>query len=404
MKKGKGTSLRMGVSLIASAALCLVALAPGTARAAYETRAEAAWVYDVSTGTVLLEKNANRPLPPASMSKLMTLYMLFEALRDGRVTMRTTFPVSAQAQAMGGSTMFLNTSDRPTVEDLIRGIIVNSGNDACVVVAEGLAGSEEAFARLATDRARMLGLTETTIANASGWPDPRHRMSMRDLGILAQRLIADFPDLYPLFAEREYDYKNRSPANRLNRNPLFRPFPPEAADPEAIRADGLKTGHTEEAGFGIVASAVQGDRRVIAVYTGLPTEQARADEGGRIFNWAFRNFAKVEVARAGTRLAEAPVWLGDLPRVGLVLEQGATVLVPAGMQDAVEREIHLQGPLEAPLRRGTPVGELVVRVPDMPETRLPIVVEADVGPAGLAGRLNAALRILLVRGLALAGL
>lgn len=392
------------IRAIMLATLAALVIATPPAQAAYQTRAEAAWVYDMGTGTLLLEKNADRPLPPASMSKLMTLYMLFEAVQDGRVTMRTTFPVSAYAQSMGGSTMFLNTSDRPTVEDLIRGIIVNSGNDACVVVAEGLAGSEEAFARLATERAKALGLTETTIANSSGWPDPRHRMSMRDLGLLAQHLISDFPDLYTMFSEREHDYKNRSSANRLNRNPMFRIFPPESSEPEAIRADGLKTGHTQEAGYGVVASATHRDRRVIVVISGLPTEQARAEEAGRIFNWAFRNFSKQQVARAGARLAEVPVWLGSAPTVGLVLAEGADMLVPAGAQEAIERELHLETPLDAPVTKGARVGELVIRVPDMPDMRLPVITEAEVGPAGFVDRLSFAARVLLVRARAMAGI
>ena len=396
--------MRRAITQTMLAVVAGLVLLTQTAQAAYVTRAEAAWVYDMGTGTVLLEKNADRPLPPASMSKLVTLYMLFEALKDGRVTMRTTFPVSAQAQAMGGSTMFLNTSDRPTVADLILGIIVNSGNDACVAVAEGLAGSEEAFARIATERMRALGLTETVIANASGWPDPRHRMSMRDLGVLTTHLIEDFPDLYPMFAEREHDYKNRSPANRLNRNPVFRLFPPESADPEAIRADGLKTGHTQEAGYGVVASAVQRDRRVIVVISGLGSEQARSEEAGRIFNWAFRNFSKIEAAKAGTRMTEAPVWLGDAASVGLVVAEGAEILVPAGAQDAIVREVHLKSPLEAPVARGEVVGELVIRVPEMGETRLPLAAEADVGPAGFVSRLGTAARVLLQRGLAMAGI
>ena len=216
-----------------------------TAAQAFDTRAGSAWVLDQTTGTVLLSKNAETPLPPASMSKLMTLYMLFEALERGTVTMDTTFPVSSRARAMGGSTMFLNEQDRPTVRELILGIIVNSGNDACVVVAEGLSptGTEDGFAALMTQRARELGMKDTTLANASGWPNPQHRMSMRDLGILAQHLIEDFPDYYLYFNEREYDYKGRAPANRFNRNPLFQ---------LDIGADGLKTGHTQEAGFGLV--------------------------------------------------------------------------------------------------------------------------------------------------------
>ena len=252
----------------------LLSIAPTLAQA-FDTMASGAWVYDLTTKTVLLDKNADQPLPPASMSKLMTLYMLFEALRDGRVTMETAFSVSARAKAMGGSTMFLNTTDRPTVRELILGIIVNSGNDACVVVAEGLAGTEEAFARQATERARALGMSETTLANASGWPDPGHRMSMRDLGILAERLILDFPQHYPLFAETSFNYKDRAPANASNRNPLLRIA---AAD---WQADGLKTGHTSEAGYGLVGSAVMGDRRVIFVITGLDSDQARAEGGCR---------------------------------------------------------------------------------------------------------------------------
>lgn len=176
------------------ALLCLSLLAALPARA-FETRASAAWVYDMTTQTVLLEKNADIPLPPASMSKLMTVNLLFEALKDGRVTMDTTMPVSATAQAMGGSTMFLNTTDRPSVSDLLHGIIVNSGNDACVVVAEGLAGSESAFANLMTERARALGMNDLMFANASGWPHPGQRMSMHDLGVLAVRLISEFPSI-----------------------------------------------------------------------------------------------------------------------------------------------------------------------------------------------------------------
>ena len=256
-----------------AAALFVVACLPAQA---FETRAQAAWVYDVTTHTVLMDKNGEESLPPASMSKLMTVNMLFEALKDGRVTLDTTFAVSERATQMtaaGGSTMYLQQGDRPTVDDLIKGMIINSGNDACVVVAEGLAGTEEAFAAQMTERARALGMTNSTFANASGWPDPVHRMSMRDLGILAQHLITDFPDYYPVFSQTEFNYKDRAPDNRFNRNPLLE---------LGIGADGLKTGHTSEAGYGLVGSARQGDRRVIFVITGLATEQARAEEAERI--------------------------------------------------------------------------------------------------------------------------
>jgi D-alanyl-D-alanine carboxypeptidase (penicillin-binding protein 5/6) len=369
----------------------ILALAALPAQAAFETRATAAWVYDMSTDTVLLEKDADRPLPPASMSKLMTLYMLFEALRDGRVTLDTPFPVSSRARAIGGSTMFLNERDRPTVRELILGIVVNSGNDACVVVAEGLAGSEEAFGRLMTERARALGLTRTTLVNSTGWPHPDHRMSMRDLGLIAKRLIEDFPEYYVFFKEREYDFKGRSPANRFNRNPLLR---------LDIGADGLKTGHTSEAGYGLVGSAVQGDRRVIFVITGLGSEKDRAEEAERIVNWAFRQFVMHTIASAGQRVAEAEVWLGAAPTVGLVPEREVRMLLPALVREGVRTHVVYSGPVAAPIAAGDRIGELVVRVPDLPEARVPLVAEAAVAPAGLFGRMTAAARVLAARALA----
>jgi D-alanyl-D-alanine carboxypeptidase (penicillin-binding protein 5/6) len=358
---------------------------------AFDTRATAAWVFDETTQTVLLAKNADQPLPPASMSKLMTLNMLFEALQDGRVTMDTTFAVSTKARSMGGSTMFLNEQDRPTVRDLIHGIIVNSGNDACVVVAEGLSGTEEAFAAQMTERAKTLGMTQSTLANASGWPDPNHRMSMHDLGVIARRLIEEFPEEYTIFKETEFNYANRAEANRFNRNPLLK---------LNIGADGLKTGHTREAGYGLVGSAVQGNRRVIFVITGLESDTARAEEAERIVNWAFRQFVLKTVAKAGLRVAEAPVWMGRDSTVGLVPAKDVVLLVPASVQDGISAEVSFTGPLAAPLIAGQPVAELIVHVPDLPDARIPLVTEAAVDRAGFAGRLTTAAQVLYQRFLA----
>ena len=367
-------------------ALHLLALALAALPAsAFETAATAAWVYDMTTGTVLMDKNADQPLPPASMSKLMTISMLFEALKDGRVAMDTEFAVSSRAKEMGGSTMFLQETDRPTVSDLIKGMIVNSGNDACIVVAEGLFGTEEEFALKATERALAMGMTASTFANSSGWPDPIHRMSMRDLGILAQHLIEDFPEYYPIFNETEFNYKDRAPDNRFNRNPLLK---------LGIGADGLKTGHTSEAGFGLVGSAKQGDRRVIFVITGLATEQARAEEAERIVGWAFRQFSEKTVARSGLRVTEAEVHLGDADTVGLVPAEDVRLLVPALVQDQVTAEVIYNGPLIAPITKGSPVAELIVHVPDLPDRRIPLVAEADVGKAGFLKRVTTAGRVL----------
>lgn len=355
---------------------------------AFDTRATAAWVFDETTQTVLLAKNADQPLPPASMSKLMTLNMLFEALQDGRVTMDTTFAVSTKARSMGGSTMFLNEQDRPTVRDLIHGIIINSGNDACVVVAEGLSGTEEAFAAQMTERARALGMTQSTFANASGWPDPSQRMSMHDLGVIARRLIEEFPEEYAIFKETEFNFANRSEANRFNRNPLLK---------LNIGADGLKTGHTSEAGYGLVGSALQGNRRIIFVITGLESDTARAEEAERIVNWAYRQFVLKTVAKAGVRVAEAPVWMGRESLVGLVPAKDVVLLVPALVQDGMSAEVSYTGPLSSPLIAGQPVAELIIHVPDLPDARIPLVTETAVNRAGFVGRLTTAAQVLYAR-------
>lgn len=363
----------------------------GLPAAAFETRAKAAWVYDTSVGVVLMAKDAERAVPPASMSKLMTIFMLFEALRDGRVTMDTEFTVSAKAKAMGGSTMFLDQRDRPTVRELILGMIVNSGNDACVVVAEGLAGSEEAFARQMTERARQLGMTATTLANASGWPHPDHRMSMQDLGLLTKTLITEFPEYYTFFNEREYDYKNRSPANRFNRNPLFR---------LNIGADGLKTGHTSEAGYGLVGSAVRGDRRVIFAITGIDSEAGRAQESVSIVDWAFRQFTRQDIFRAGDSVTQAAVWLGAEPQIGLVAARDVTILRPAEPGAEVRIEAVWSGPIEAPVTAGAQLGELVIKTTGMPDQRIALLAAQDVAKAGVLGRVTTAARVLSARALA----
>ncbi|MDF1619575.1 D-alanyl-D-alanine carboxypeptidase family protein [Pseudothioclava nitratireducens] len=379
------------------ALLCLSLLAALPARA-FETRASAAWVYDMTTQTVLLEKNADIPLPPASMSKLMTVNLLFEALKDGRVTMETTMPVSATAQAMGGSTMFLNTTDRPSVSDLLHGIIVNSGNDACVVVAEGLAGSESAFANLMTERARALGMNDSMFANASGWPHPGQRMSMHDLGVLAVRLISEFPEHYPIFAETTFNYKDRAPANANNRNPLLKLG---AAD---WHADGLKTGHTEEAGYGLVGSAIMGERRIVFVISGLGSETERAQESEAIVNWAFRQFVLKDLAAKGTRLAEAPVWLGASESVGLVPQEDLRLLIPAAAQDQIKAEAVFTGPIAAPIAAGDQIAELVITIPglDAPKT-VPLVAESDVAAGGFMVRAKAAFARLTARAMQAAG-
>jgi D-alanyl-D-alanine carboxypeptidase (penicillin-binding protein 5/6) len=379
---------------LATLALLITSAAPLAAQT-FDTRASAAYVLDHSTGIVLLEKNADDPLPPASMSKLMTLYMAFEAInplngQDPIVTVDDILPVSQHCMDYTGSTMFLDTTDRVRVEDLLRGVIVLSGNDASCVLAEGLSrsGTESGFAQQMAVRARDLGRMNSSFANSNGWPAAGHRMSMRDLGILADRLITDYPTFYPLFSEQEFDYDGEHPANTQNRNPLLG---------LGIGADGLKTGHTSEAGYGLVGSAKQGDRRVIFVLTGMASAQERAEEAERIVNWAFRQFAQRDVARGGTRIAQADVWMGEVPHVGLILEEDLSLLVPTAGGAEIDAEVIFNGPIQAPITQGDAIAELVIRLENLPETRVPLVADTTIASGGFSTRLRTAADVLVER-------
>jgi len=357
---------------------------------AFETSARAAFVYDMATDTVLLSKNADAPLPPASMSKLMTLYVAFEAIRDGRLSLDEKLPVSEHAMSYGGSTMFLDTTDRVTVEDLLRGIIVLSGNDACAVIAEALSpdGTEDGFARYMTRRGQQMGLTNSTFKNSNGWPEPGHRMSVRDLALLARRIIEDFPEFYPMFAETEYNFDGRAPQNTQNRNPLLR---------LGVGADGLKTGHTQKAGYGLVGSARQGDRRIILVLSGLDSARRRAEEGQGIINWAFRNFTEESLLEAGTKVATADVWMGAKPGVDLVPAGDVTALVPVLSDGGLAAEVVYTGPVQAPVSKGDRLARLVFTPKGLPERSVPLYAADDVATGGFLVRLKTVSGLLLDR-------
>ena len=360
----------------------------GSTASAFDTRAQAAYVLDQTTGTVLLKKRAEIALPPASMSKLMTLFLAFEALGDGRLLWDETLPVSQHAMNYGGSTMFLDTTDRVTVKDLVRGIIVLSGNDACAVIAEALSidGTEAGFAHMMTARAKKLGMNNSIFANSNGWPHPGQRMSMEDLGILADEIITNFPELYTLFAEKEFKFDGRSTSNTLNRNPLLS---------MGIGADGLKTGHTSEAGYGLVGSARQGERRIIFVITGLESAKVRADEAARIITWAFRQFSKKTISLADPTLAQASVWMGSSRTVGLKMREPLQILVPTTGSYEIKSKISYAGPLQAPILKGDVVAELIVSVNDVFETRAPLIAATSVPLGGLLTKLRTVAIILL---------
>lgn len=357
---------------------------------AFDTGAKAAFVFDMTTGTVLLDRNADTPLPPASMSKLMTLYVAFEAIRDGRLSLDERLPVSRHAMSYGGSTMFLDTTDRVRVEDLLRGIIVLSGNDACAVIAEALSpdGSEAGFATFMTQRAQQMGMTNSTFKNSNGWPAPGHEMSMRDLALLARHIITDFPDFYPMFSETEFQFDGRAPRNSQNRNPLLS---------LGVGADGLKTGHTQQAGYGLTGSAKQGDRRVVFVLSGLESAQARARESEAVVNWAFRQFAQKSVVKAGEEVARAPIWMGEADSVGLTPAEDVSTLMPVLGSSVLKAEVVFTGPVRAPVKKGDQIAELVFAPEGLPETRVPLVAAEDVAKGGFTARLRTVSGLLLTR-------
>jgi D-alanyl-D-alanine carboxypeptidase (penicillin-binding protein 5/6) len=352
------------------------------------TPARGAIVVDLTSGAVLLEKNADTPVPPASMSKLMTLEVVFEALETGRLALGDTFRTSERAAAMGGSKMFIRSGEAVSVENLLRGVIVQSGNDAAVALAEAISGTEEAFAALMNQRAADIGLAASRFANATGWPDPQHRMSPRDLATLAERIITRYPQHYAMFSEAEFTWDG---ITQSNRNPLLG---------NGIGADGLKTGHTVEAGYGLVASAKRGERRILLVVTGLESAHQRRQEAERLINWAFRAFETTRLYKAGEPVAEAEIWIGAADKVALAPARDLIVTAPYGMLEKAEISAHFSEPVEAPVAAGAVLGRLEVALPGVTPVSVPLVAMGAVERGGFTARLEAAARLLMKRLLA----
>ena len=369
------------------ASVGMAAFATTPARA-MESIAEHAILLDMNTGSVLFEKAAEEPMHPASMSKLMTLFVLFEHLREGSLSLDDSLTVSENAWRKGGtlsgsSTMFLDPGSRVRIEDLIRGITVQSGNDACIVVAEGLAGSEEAYAAEMTRRAADLGLTGSTFRNATGWPDDNHLMTARDLARIAQLTIQNYPQYYHYYSERTFTYNG---IRQGNRNPLLY---------RNIGADGLKTGHTNASGYGLTGSAVRDNRRLILVLNGLPSVKARSQESERLIEWGFREFNNYAMFRAGDAVADAEIWLGTKETIPLLIERDLIVTQPRKSRTDMKVFVRYDGPIPAPLKAGTPVATLVITAPNTDPIEVPLLAGADVDQLGLIGRLGAALKAVL---------
>ncbi len=385
MRRAAKMRIKELTTAVAIAAMTTLAPISAAAAQAVDTRARTAIVIDATSGAVLMEKDADRPIPPASMSKLMTIYMVFEALKSGKLSVDDAFRVSEAAWNKEGSKMFVREGDRVSVSNLLRGVIVQSGNDACIVLAEGLAGTEDAFAKSMTARAAEIGLKNSTFRNSTGLPAPGHEMSARDLATLADKIIREFPDYYPIYSEREFTWEG---IKQGNRNPLL------GLD---IGADGLKTGHTEEAGYGLVASAIRDGRRVILAITGLDSVKARAEEGERLMNWAFREYETAKVIGAGDEIDQAKVWIGEEATVPVVAAEDVWATTPYAAGDQLNARLRYDSPIPAPIVKGQPIGELVIEAPDMAPQTVPLIAGADVAKGGFMAKLSAAVDLGLAR-------
>lgn len=368
------------IKFLVAAILGLAAWSPASA---VPTKAKQALVIDFATGKTLLAKNADTPMHPASMTKMMTAYMVFDRLKAGILSLDTRFRVSRKAWKKRGSRMFVRVNKTVAIEDLIRGIIVQSGNDASIVIAEGISGSEEEFAREMTEKARAIGMKNTTFRNASGWPDEEHLTTARDLAVLIESTIREYPEFYRYYSETEFKYAN---ITQRNRNPLLR---------LNIGVDGLKTGHTEVAGYGLAASAIRKDRRIILVVNGLKSKSERAWESEYLLNWAYRTFGTYRLFVAGETVIDAGVWLGEAVRVPLVLDQDLAITIKKRARKQLRVVAKFSDPVAAPIRKGDQLGTLVVTAPGEEKMEMPLKAGADVADLGAMGRLTGLVNHLL---------
>ena len=386
----KSETMTRPISHIAFALAFTVAafVMPRTALA-FDTTAEYAVLMDYETGTILWGKNPDGQMHPASMSKLMTLDMLFGAIRDGSVDLDDDFKISENAWRKGGaasgsSTMFADLNTTVPVHAIIRGIIVQSGNDACIATAEALSGSESAFAEAMTERGKEIGLTNSNFTNSTGWPEEDHLMTPHDLATLARHLIMEFPEYYPIFKETDFTWNG---IKQGNRNPAL------YLDPSV---DGLKTGHTEASGYGLVASAKRGDQRLILVLNGLLSQKARADESVRLLDWGFRSFKHYKLFAAGTPIENAPVWQGTYGEVPLVSQSDIDVILSTDQRKNMKVSVVYQSPVAAPVEAGQRVGSIRIEAPDMPVREFPLVAGGAVERQGIFGRAMGALKHMIV--------
>ena len=359
-------------------------LAAATANA-FETKARNAILVDYETGAYLFAKNHEEMIAPASMSKLMTVYVLLSKIKEGDVSLDETFTVSENAwrkggAASGGSTMFLKIGQEVKVEDLLKGILIQSGNDACIVVAENIAGSEPEFAALMNETAEKIGLRHAHFENATGLPHPDHKVSVEDLALLARHIIKEFPEFYPLFSQKEFTFNG---IRQGNRNPLLYSLK---------GADGLKTGHTSEAGFCLTGSAVRNGRRLIEVMAGLESNKQRAEETESLMTWGFANYDNYKFFTKNQIMAEIPVWYGAAKTVTAVVPEDIVKTIKKSGKSKYAAKIIYDKPLKAPVLQGDKIGELFITYEGETTDKIPLVAKDSVAKVGPFSRFLANLK------------
>ena len=352
------------------------------------TSAKYALIVDFDTGNVLYEKDANSRVYPASMSKLMTLYILFEALEDGIVSLDSEFYVSKKAWKKGGSKMFVEPETKVKVIDLLKGIIVQSGNDACIVVAEGLSGSEESFAELMNIKAKEIGLFESNFENSTGWPNENHFMSVYDLATLSKRIIADFPEFFHYFKEKEYSYNEIS---QNNRNPLLYSYK---------YSDGLKTGYTEDSGFSLSATAKKGNRRLILILSGMDSMKERKNEAIQLFEWAFREYSNVKLFKQKETILEADVWLGKKAILELYSKKDIIFTLKRKDMGNFAAKVIYNSPIPAPVIKDQEYAKLVVSNTIKGDIIYPLYAQESIEKAGIIKKISSAIGYLIFGGYA----
>lgn len=356
------------------------------------TVAEYVFVTDFSSGRVLMEKQHDLPMKPASMAKIMTTYIVFDRIAEGSLALSDQFVVSEKAWKMGGSRSFLQAGRSYSLDELLHGVIIQSGNDAAVVIAEGISGSEENFVAEMNMTAKKLGMTKTRFTNATGWPHPDLTTTAEDLGILATAMIRNFPaetypDLYPIYGKKTYTLNK---IKQGNRNPLL--YGKSAAN---NGVDGLKTGYTSESGYGLVASAERDGQRVIMVLNGMKSKKERSSESRRLMDFIFREYRNYNFFTAGEVIDQAEVWLGEARHVSLVLEDGFSKVLSRSERAKTELSVNWSGPVPAPITKGQKIGELVIKTEGKTTDTVPLLAAEDVRQLGMLDRIGEALKYLI---------